>query len=294
VTTITDAHHHIWWLDRTPWLSGPPAPRIFGDYEPLRRDYTIEEFAADARAHGVIRSVHVQVNVAPGDEVAEVAWATQGGAREGLVQAVVAFADLAASDVGEVLDRQLDAGPVRGIRQQLHWHENPAYRFAPAPDVMRGTAWRRGLREVTRRGLLFELQVFPGQYGHALDLVDHFPETTFVLLHAGMPEDDSDAGRAAWRAGLAQLAKRPHVYVKLSGLGTFARRYELAGVRPIVEQAVELFGAERCLFGSNFPIEKLWTDYGALLDVFTRSLDACSGCERELILNGTAARLYRL
>ena len=82
--------------------------------------------------------------------------------------------------------------------------------------------------------------------------------------------------------------------VKLSGLGTFARRYALEGVRPVVEQAVELFGAERCLFGSNFPIEKLWTDCGRLLDVFTRSLEACNGPERELILDGTAARLYRL
>jgi predicted TIM-barrel fold metal-dependent hydrolase len=291
---ITDAHHHIWWLHRTPWLSGPPVPRIFGDYAELRRDYTVEEFAADARTHGVDRSVYVQVNVAPGDEVDEVAWASEAGAREGLVQAVVGFADLAAPDVGDVLDEQLASGPLRGIRQQLHWHDNPAYRFASAPDVMRGRAWRRGLREVTERGLLFELQVFPGQYGHALDLVDAFPDTTFVLLHAGMPEDESADGRAAWRAGLAQLARRPHVHVKLSGLGTFARRYQLEDVRPIVEQTVELFGAERCLFGSNFPIEKLWTGYGRLLDVFTRSLAACSGPERELILDGTAARLYRL
>lgn len=123
--TVTDAHHHIWWLHRTPWLSGPPASRIFGDYEPLRRDYTVEEFAADARSHGVIRSIYVQVNVAPGDEVDEVAWASEAGAQQGLVQAVVAFADLAAPDVGEVLDRQLEVGPPRGIRQQLTLAREP-------------------------------------------------------------------------------------------------------------------------------------------------------------------------
>src|SRR5437660_12124282 len=104
---IVDAHHHIWRRDRTPWLAGPPVPRIFGTYEALRRDYPIEEYAADARPQGVTRSVYVQVNVAPGDEVEEIEWAAAEGPREGLVQGVVAFADLAAPDVGDVLDRQL-------------------------------------------------------------------------------------------------------------------------------------------------------------------------------------------
>ena len=155
---IIDAHHHIWRLAATPWLNGPPVPRIFGAYEPLRRDYTIEEYLAEARPCGVTQSVFVQVNVAPGAEVEEVAWVQSVADRAGFPQAITAFADLAAPDVDDTLDRSLASGKVRAIRQQIHWHEKPLYRFAPRPDVMNDADWRRGLREVARRGLMFELQ----------------------------------------------------------------------------------------------------------------------------------------
>lgn len=188
-TQIADAHHHIWRTDWTPWLSGPMTPRIFGPYEALRRDYLADEYAADARPNAVTKSVHVQANVAPGRAVAEVAWAMASGRRVGLVQAVVAFADLTATNIGDLLDRELAYSAVRGIRQQLHWHPDPAWRYAPVPDLMLHPDWQRGLHEVTGRGLHFELQVFPHQYVHALRLVEAFSETTFVLLHAcGVPE----------------------------------------------------------------------------------------------------------
>jgi len=291
---IVDAHHHIWRRDRTPWLAGPPAPRIFGEYGALRRDYSIEEYAADGRPHGVTRSVYVQVNVAPGDEVEEVEWAAAAGAREGLVQGVVAFADLAAPDAGDVLDRQLAFSALRGIRQQLHWHLNPAYRFAPAPDSMLRPEWQRGLGQVAARGLLFELQVFPSQYGHALQLVDAFPDLTFVLLHAGMLEDRSPEGWGTWRNGLERFAERENVYVKLSGLGTFTHRCAVGEWRPVTERVLDSFGPDRCMFGSNFPIEKLWTTYGTLVEVFRACIASCTPAEQRQILHDVAARVYRI
>src|SRR3954470_17032891 len=136
--------------------SGPPAPRIFGEHAAIRRDYPIDEFADHARPLGVTASVYVQVNVAPGDEVEEVEWASAAGRTCDLVQAVVGFADLEDPAVGDLLDAQAERAPLRGIRQQLHWHTDPAYRFATAPDVMLRPAWQRGLRAVQDRGLLFE------------------------------------------------------------------------------------------------------------------------------------------
>lgn len=291
---VVDTHHHIWRFARTPWLNGPVLPRIFGAYEPLRRDYSIEDFAADARPHHVTRSVYVQVNVAPGDEVEEVEWAAAEGKREGLVQAVVGFADMTAADVAVTLDRQLRSSGFRGVRQQLHWHENPAFRFAQSPDVMSSPAFRRGFRELERRGLLFELQVFPQQYELAIDLIDLFPGVQFVLLHAGMPMDMSEAGLQFWRNGLRSFAKRPNVWVKLSGFGTFVRRCEIGHWQPLILDTVAIFGPARCMFGSNYPIESLWTDYGTLMDVFQRSISGLSVAERQLILSGVASDLYRI
>ncbi|WP_372618101.1 amidohydrolase family protein [Falsiroseomonas sp.] len=293
---VIDSHHHIWRLAATPWLAGPPVPRIFGAYEPLRRDYTIEDYLADARPAGVVKSVFVQVNVASGGEVEEVAFARQAAERSGFPHAMTCFADLAAPDVGEVLDRALDAagGRLRAVRQQIHWHEKPLYRFAPRPDVMNDPAWRRGLAEVGRRSLHFELQVFPGQMRDAVALAHDFPDITFILLHAGMLEDRSPAGWAAWRAGMRQLAACPNLVTKLSGLGTFERACSVALWRPVVEETVAMLGPGRCMFGSNFPIESLWTTYGELVGTMRECLAHLDAAGRRAVLHDSAARIYGL
>jgi predicted TIM-barrel fold metal-dependent hydrolase len=291
---IIDAHHHIWRLQQTPWLNGPPVPRIFGAYEPLRRDYAIEEYLAEAQPCGVTQSVFVQVNVAPRAEVEEVAWVQSVADRSRFPQAITAFADLTASDVGDTLDRAMAIGNVRAIRQQIHWHEKPLYRFAARPDAMNDVAWRSGLHAVARRGLMFELQVFASQMANAAALAEAFGEVTFILLHAGMLEDRSAEGWARWRTGMRRLAACPNVVTKLSGLGTFERACSVALWRPVVEETIQMFGPHRCLFGSNFPIEKLWTSYAALIDTMQTCLAGYSASERQAVLHDTAARLYRL
>jgi predicted TIM-barrel fold metal-dependent hydrolase len=296
IEPVIDAHHHIWRLAATPWLSGPAVPRIFGEYEPLRRDYRIEDYLADAVPAGVAKSVFVQVNVAPGGEVEEVAFVRDAAERTGFPHAITCFANLAAPDVGQVLDAAIAAGGkrLRAVRQQIHWHEKPLYRFAARPDLMNDPAWRRGLAELGRRGLCFELQVFPGQMRDAATLARDFPSIIFVLLHAGMLEDRSREGWAAWRAGMRELAGCPNLVTKLSGLGTFERACSVALWRPVVEETLALFGPERCMFGSNFPIESLWTTYTELLVTVFTCLDGIDARGRRAVLHDTAARVYGL
>ena len=292
--TIIDAHHHIWRAARVPWLSGPMQPRIFGEYSAIRRDYTIDDYMADAQPHGVVKSVFVQVNVAPGDELEEVAWTQSVGDAHGFPHGIVAHADLCASDAAATLDREQAYSRVRGIRQQLHWHENPLYRFAPRPDIMNGGAFRAGMKALAARGLLFELQVFAGQMRDAARLAADFPEVTFVLLHAGMPEDRSPDGRKRWRDGMRLLAANPNVSVKLSGLGTFTRACSVELWKPVIEETLDFFGPARCMFGSNFPIEKLWTSYGDVVSVTKACLAGLSTENRRAVLHDNAARIYRL
>lgn len=291
---IIDAHHHIWRVAKVPWLNGPQLPRIFGDYAALRRDYPVGELLADMRSSNVVKSVYIQINVAPGDEVAEVEWVQSVADEHGYPHGIVGYADLAAADVAATLDRQLACANLRGIRQQLHWHEKPLYRFAPRPDLMNDAAWRTGLRELERRGLLFELQVFAGQMQDAAKLARDFPGVTFVLLHAGMLEDRSAAGWAAWRRGMQALAACSNVVVKLSGLGTFEHRCTTELWRPVVTETVEMFGTERCLYGSNYPIEKLWTGYDNIVAVMTECLSGLPSDAQRAIFFGNAQRVYRL
>jgi predicted TIM-barrel fold metal-dependent hydrolase len=291
---IIDAHHHIWELQRVPWLQGPMQPRIFGAYAALRRDYPATEFRHDLAPHGIVKSVYIQINVGQGDEVDETAWVQSQADAHGAMDGIVAFADLASPEVGTVLDRHLAHANLRGIRQQLHWHENPQYRFAPRPDVMNDPAWRAGLAEIGKRGLAFDLQVFPSQMLDAARLAQDFPGVRFALLHAGMLEDRSPAGWALWRDGMRALAACPNVWVKLSGLGTFVRACSVELWRPVVEETLALFGPARSMYGSNYPIESLWTSYAQLFETMQACLAGLSAAERRLVWHDVAARFYRL
>jgi predicted TIM-barrel fold metal-dependent hydrolase len=291
---LIDSHHHIWLKADQPWLNGPMVPRIFGPYDAIRRDYPITEYLADIKDNGVVASVYVQTNWNPARNVEEVAWVQSIADAHGFPHAITGFADLATPDVGATLDAMRPFARLKGIRQQVHWHENPNYRFAPRPDVIADDAWRRGLAQLAPRGLLFELQVFAAQMTLGAALARDFPQTTFVLQHAGMLEDQSDTGRAAWRSGMRRLAACPNVFVKLSALGTFVHRATLGDIQPIVSDTVTLFGADRCLWGSNFPIEKIWTDYATVADNIRQAVAHLPLHEQRQILSETAARLYRL
>jgi predicted TIM-barrel fold metal-dependent hydrolase len=290
---LVDAHHHIWRQADLVWLQGAPQPRIFGEYAAIRRDYPIEEYVNEARAAGVVRSVYVQTNWPAGREEEEVAWVQSVADRHGFPHAIVGYADLAAPGVEGVLDRMMKHSRLRGIRQQLHWHEKDLYRFAARPDLMDDPGWRAGLAEVARRGLLFELQVFAGQMEASARLVRDFPQAAFVLLHAGMLEDRSPDGWFRWRAGMRALAAAPNVHVKLSGLGTFARACSVELWGPVIRETVELFGPARCMFGSNFPIERLWTTYDEVARVTIECLSGLSAGEQRAVLHDTAIRVYR-
>jgi predicted TIM-barrel fold metal-dependent hydrolase len=242
----------------------------------------------------VAKSVYSQVNVAPGEEVAEVAWVQSLADRHGFPHAITGFANLADPDVASTLDRQLEHPNLRGIRQQLHWHENPLYRFAPRPDIMNEAAWRRGLREVANRGLVFELQVFPSQMADAARLARDFPDLTLVLMHAGMQHDRSAAGLAAWRSGMDALAACPNVATKLSGLGTFEHRCAPDLWQPIVRETIERFGPSRCMFGSNFPVEKLWARYADEVAATRAAIADLSTHEQDEVMRKAAERVYRI
>ena len=291
---MIDAHHHIWRQADLPWLNGPMQPRIFGPYEAIMRDYLMDEFLADIAGSGIERSVYVQANWAPERFEEEVAWVQSVADEGGWPHAIVGYADFLADDVRARLDRLAKYPLMRGVRMQLHWHENELYRFAAEPELARNEVLRRNVSLLAEYGWSFDLQVFANQMEGAAGLAAACPRVTFVLQHAGMLEDLSEEGRTAWRAGMQQLADRPNVVCKLSGLGTFLHRNDAEHIADLVRQAVAMFGADRCLFGSNYPIEKLWTSYADLVAAFKAAAGGLSEADQSYIFNDTAARVYRM
>lgn len=291
---IIDAHHHIWRQADLPWLQGESVPRIFGAYDPIKRDYPIAEYLADIAGLGVEKSVYIQANWAPDQAEAEVAWVSAESARVGWPHAIVAYADMTVADVRPALDRLTKYPLMRGVRQQLHWHDNPQYRFAATPDLARDPNLQRNVARLAGYDWSFDLQVFAPQMRGAGELADACPDTTFVLQHAGMLEDLTPEGRETWRTELAGLARRPNVTTKLSAFGTFVHRNDPGHIAEIVADAVAIFGPDRCLFGSNFPIEKLWTTYPDLLAGFLAATEGMAPPARQAIFHDTAQRVYRL
>jgi predicted TIM-barrel fold metal-dependent hydrolase len=294
VTGIIDGHHHIWRQGDLPWLVGPMQPRIFGPYEEIRRDYPIEEYLDDLSGCGVTRSVYVQTNWAREHFEDETAWVQHTADATGWPHAIVAFADFTVDDVRPQLERLARYPLVRGVRMQLHWHDNPLYRFAARPDLCRDENFQRNIARLADHGWSFDLQVFAPQMADAAELAGACPDVTFVLQHAGMWEDRSPHGHATWRVGMTRLAACPNVVTKLSGLGTFIHRNDPAHIARVVAETVALFGAGRCLFGSNFPIEKLWTSYRDLIDAYRQAAAGFDEAARDAIFRTTAARVYRL
>lgn len=291
MTGLVDSHFHIWRQADLPWLLGPMQPRIFGPYEPIRRDYPIAEYLGDCQPAGVTQAVYVQANWAPECYLDEVAFVSQASDEAGFPIAIVAYADMLASDARPQLDQLVRNSRVRGVRMQLHWHENTLYRFASGPDLARDARLIANIGRLADYGFSFDLQVFAGQMAGAAALASACPSVTFVLQHAGMLEDLSPRGIEAWREGMRRLAAQPNIVSKLSGLGTFQRRNDPVQIAFIAGETLALFGPERCLFGSNFPIEKLWTSYAELIEAHRATVPEAA---HRAVFNETARRVYRL
>ena len=292
---IVDSHHHIWRVRDQPWLTGPMVPRIFGPYEPIKRDYLIDEYIGDATSAGITESVYVQTNWPLDRVVDEVRWLERVHQETGWPMAIVGAVDMFSPDAPEVMQKQASLSSiVRGTRLQLHWHERPEFRFASAPDRMKDAVFRDNIAVLSDFGWHFELQVFPEQMAVAADLVDAFPRTTFVLVHAGMLISTEEHTVRAWQNGMRELATLPNVVVKLTGQGTFVHRVDPELISLVTRRVLEWFSPRRAMFGSNFPVEKIWTELPPLVAAWRETVADLPLAHQAAIFADNARRVYGL
>jgi predicted TIM-barrel fold metal-dependent hydrolase len=294
---IIDPHHHLWDLGRNkyPWLQERPLrPRVEGDVSPIARDYLLEDYRADTRNQNVVKSVAVESGWDPSDPVGEAAWLQGLADKHGFPHGIVARATLDAPDVERVLEAHAAYQNVRGIRHIVNWHPDPVKTYVDRPDLIRTAEWRRGFSLLRRFGFSFDLQLYPAQMADAAALAHEFPDVPIILNHAGMPVDRDGQGLDLWRRGMRELAAAPNVAVKISGLGVVDRQWTVKSIRPFVLQTIEAFGVSRCMFASNFPVDKLWSDFDALYAAFREVTEPFSAAERRQLFHDNAARYYRL
>ena len=294
---IVDSHHHtIWDLDNYPWMSRPMRPMIFGDdWSAMKQIYTIEDFMAETASHNVTQSVHVQANFDMSRPADETRGLQEFADQHGFPHGIVAYADLTSSDVERTLDGHLQSSNTRGVRQQVYWHaDNEYWRFVDQPRFCLSNAFRRGLSALAERDLSFDWQGFAPQFQELAELAKAHSGIQFCLVHAGMLTSLDGADVSEWTDALAQLVPLENVFIKVSGLNTFSRALDEPLMTHVTQTVLDKFGADRCFFGSNFPVERMWTSFEDYTAAQKRAMSERSETENEKFFHDTAKAFYRI
>jgi predicted TIM-barrel fold metal-dependent hydrolase len=289
---IVDAHQHFWdpRVNYYPWLCDePPIPFRYGDYRAIRRPYLPADYFADARPHHVVKTVYVETEWDPRDPVGEMRYVEQLRRDTGFPTVAVAQAWLDRADAAAVLEQQAAFPFVRSIRHKPRANRAPG---DGAPGGMTDAAWRAGFALLARNRLRFDLQTPWWHLGEAARLARDFPDTPIVLNHTGLPADRSAEGIAAWRQHMATLAQCPNAAVKISGLGVPGRPWTVEANRDIVRTAIDLFGPDRCMFASNFPVDGLCATFDAIFCGFGTIARDFSADEQRRLFHDNALRIY--
>ena len=291
---IVDAHQHFWDPTRHyyPWLNDePPITFRYGDYRPIRRRYLPPDYRADAAPYAVVASVYVEAEWDPRDPVGEMRFIETLRREHGLPSVAVAQAWLDQPDAARVLEQQAAFPFVRSVRHKPRSNRGPG---EAAPGGTTDAKWRAGFRELARLGLAFDLQTPWWHLGEAARLATDFPQVRIILNHAGLPADRSAAGLAGWKRAMATFAACPNAAVKISGIGQPGVPWTVAANRDIVRTVIELFGIERCMFASNFPVDSLCATFATIFDGFRDIVGDLPAAAQRALFHDNAMRIYAI
>lgn len=276
---IVDAHQHVWDLDAVdyPWL--------VPEYGPLYRSFQPDELVPQLARAGVDKTVLVQA----ADSEADTRHMLDVATRFDYVAGVVGWVPLDRPDDAAKALNELQRHPVvKGIRHLIH--------VEPDPDWLLQPSVIEGLRLLAERELTFEIPaVVPRHLEHVPVLAERVPELRIAIDHLAKPPI-KEKGWEPWATLLRRASERPNVYAKVSGLNTAAdfETWTADDLRPYVDHAIECFGAQRLMFGSDWPVAILAGDYQKVWEATLEMLSGMSEAERSAILGGTANTFYRL
>jgi L-fuconolactonase len=271
---LIDSHQHFWLISRGDygWL-GP-------DLAPLYRDFGPDDLHPLLDRHGIERSILVQA--AP--TIAETEFMLETAATAPFVAGVVGWVEFTAPDAPEIMTR-LAANPLTlGFRPMVQ--DIPDDDWLVRPDLS------AAFRALIEHELVFDALVLPRHLSRLLVVADRYPELTIVIDHGAKPAI-RDGRLDPWRADMAAAAARPNTVCKLSGLVTEARPdWSVDHLRPYMNHLLEVFGPERLLWGSDWPVVNLAGGYDRWREATLQLIESLSEAERAAVLGGTAARVY--
>ena len=297
---IVDAHHHLWDLNnehtKYSWLMVTEGEAFFGDYAAIRKSYLLEDYIKDAQNQNLIKSVHVQAEHDDDKPINETAWlqSLADNHSSKLPNAIVAFADFSKDNIVEILDGHQEYKNTRGIRQILSFNkEEPKYSHA-SEDFMKNTTWVENFKNIRNRNLSFDIQIYKHQMQDAADLANKYDDVLFILNHTGEPCYQTEEYIQSWEENMIKLAKCSNVVAKISGLGMFDPQWTINSTRIFVEKTIQIFGIERCMFASNFPVDKIFNTFDNYWNSFKEITKNYSENDKKLLFSHNAEKYYRI
>ena len=283
---FVDTHVHFWDLHHPnltySWLQPDFLhPQLGEQLDRLKgKNYLAEDFIAETRDANVTKAVHVQAALGIEDPVQESAWLSAAAERTGFPHAIVAYSNLKKPDVAEELARHCEFSRVKGIRD-----------FSDG-DYLVDPDFHRGYALLERFNLIASLDIEWEGMEKLRNLTRKYPNIVGVLDHCGFPKQRTDEYFQHWKQGMTTLAESENVACKISGLGMCDWQWTVESIRPWVLHCIEAFGPERCVFATNWPVDKLFSTYDVLIAAYTEIVADFSRDEQIAMFSGNAERLY--
>ncbi len=284
---FVETHVHLWDLAHPKvtydWL-GPDAgfPRVGPGFDDLKRDYLANDFIAETRAANVTKAVHVQAALGTADPVDETEWLQSESERTGFPHAAVVYVDLGQPSAQAELERHLRYPVTRGVRD------------FDAAESLGDPAYRKGYALLERYGLVASMNVSLEHMEAVRDIARAFPNIPAVVDHCGLPESRTDEYFQAWQRAMNVAAEAGNVHCKISGLGMGDWGWTIESIRPWVRHCIDAFGPARCVFGTNWPVDRLYSSYDTLIEAYREIVSGFSRDERAAMFSRNAERLYRI
>ena len=285
---LVDTHVHYWDLDHPDlyysWLMPEGEDPVIGErLEELKGTrYLVDDYIAETRNANMVKAIHLQAALGTDDPVKETEWLQAAANRTGFPQAIVAYSNLKDLQVERELERHCEYANMRGIRD-----------FSDG-DYLVDLNFHRGYALLEKFDLVASLEVTWPDMKTARDLALKFPGVILVLDHCGNPTERNKEYFRNWKQGMGVVAEAENVICKICGLGMVDNNWTIDSIRPWVLTCIDTFGPQRCIFGTNWPVDKMYSTYDQLINAYTELIADFSENEKRDMFSKNAEMLYRI
>ena len=274
---IIDTHHHLWdpTTSKYEWLIAP-------GHEVFNHVYLIEDYIRDFEELNIVKSVHVQAEINLSDTIYETEWLQRCSDinENKLPNAIVGFADFLDPEVEKILEMHMNFSNFRGIRQILNYNKNNKEISHAKIDYLKEDKWIKNFSLLQKHDLSFDLSILYTQTEEAINLIKKYQNTLFIINHSLSPMDIDSNNIKDWLDKITLLSSFDNVVIKLSGFGEFNSNWTESSIKSLILNSIDKFGTERCMFGSNYPVDKYlsaskyvdyWTTYFNIVNDFSQN-----------------------